>query len=884
MGPLRPLTIFTTIIIIIFCAPGPPVGLQVSAAQVCEDPLSDVLSPPQHLHAFRNLCYEFVDAALDWFEAEDACLETGGELLEWEDGASLLRGLVGESLDPARSWWLGERMKEQHDPPKPPMGVARELTQPIEILLESYDDELYFMETNITGLTNDNRDLFISTLAKTTKTMSSKYARTNNVTISRIFACCKAIRLLSEKKCDLDTNPNPEVRMHLALVLLRLVHLMLVHLMLVHLMLVLLVLVLLVLVHLTASETPAELLMSLFEMIYEIYATIGILLVTDEPLVLVHDSGTLYQIRLSPDELGSAEFTSEPDGPSIKLPSYDSIKNKVEQYPQIIAQLGSFRKLPHQINQSIMENVCSFSLSHELDPIALDNLSEMIEVFIPNNASGVRNESLEMTVSSTIMTSFNVTDTNATIIFDVRASDNASVLLLLAMGSPPNATNASSSTILNHTDGYRWMVTPDMLEEGEGEWFIKASLFNITEEEECLCNHLTLFGNSFFVMPNALDLSQTAALFSTITENFVVLALLCAFFGLYVATVLWAWYSDRRSLIRRKITILEDNHPCASYNYLLSVQTGQRKNGGTSSNVTVRLIGADGESETQRLVDEDKPVFERGAVDMFLLATPFPLGELRSLRLQHDSTGGHPSWSIKPRVSIRDQKKKELEIKPMPTVNIALILRCNVPVLLVMVLQETEEVLMTLCQSPKNNVCGLEDRLESTYQLRLALDKIHQVLMLMQGEGESNPHWVFCSRYVLLCLAHLLQCLEKLDVKHFHSAEDAHLLFDITNQLLLKAEMVYTSHKAAWKKKKVSGGLSLPWWFVFIAWFLLLSISGISTFFTLLYGLKYGKEKSIQWVISLGLSLFQSIFILQPLKLHTTVCDERCVAAVLLRL
>jgi len=32
-------------------------------------------------------------------------------------------------------------------------------------------------------------------------------------------------------------------------------------------------------------------------MIYEIYATIGILLVSDELLVLVHDSGTLYQIR-----------------------------------------------------------------------------------------------------------------------------------------------------------------------------------------------------------------------------------------------------------------------------------------------------------------------------------------------------------------------------------------------------------------------------------------------------------------------------------------------------------------------------------------------------------------------------------------------------------
>ena len=51
-------------------------------------------------------------------------------------------------------------------------------------------------------------------------------------------------------------------------------------------------------------------------------------------------------------------------------------------------------------------------------------------------------------------------------------------------------------------------------------------------------------------MPNALDLSETASLFQTITDNYVVLALLCAFFGLYLATVLWAWYSDRQALVR----------------------------------------------------------------------------------------------------------------------------------------------------------------------------------------------------------------------------------------------------------------------------------------------------------------------------------------------
>ncbi|XP_026176389.1 polycystic kidney disease protein 1-like 2 [Mastacembelus armatus] len=171
------------------------------------------------------------------------------------------------------------------------------------------------------------------------------------------------------------------------------------------------------------------------------------------------------------------------------------------------------------------------------------------------------------------------------------------------------------------------------------------------ERTQCLCNHLTLFGSSFFVMPNYVDLSHTAELFATVTQNYVVLALLCAFFALYLITLMWACYADRRSRSKRKMTLLEDNHPGAQYNYLISVQTGHRKNAGTSANVTLKLTGSEGESDTHNLTDPDKPVFERGAVDMFLLATPFPLGEVKNLRLQHDNSGGHPSWYWRLRLS-----------------------------------------------------------------------------------------------------------------------------------------------------------------------------------------------------------------------------------------
>ena len=77
--------------------------------------------------------------------------------------------------------------------------------------------------------------------------------------------------------------------------------------------------------------------------------------------------------------------------------------------------------------------------------------------------------------------------------------------------------------------------------------FGKVGEKSTPERAHCLCNHLTLFGSSFFVLPNYVDVSHTAALFATVSENYVVLALLCAFYGLYLVTLLLACYADRKS-------------------------------------------------------------------------------------------------------------------------------------------------------------------------------------------------------------------------------------------------------------------------------------------------------------------------------------------------
>ncbi|MED6281092.1 hypothetical protein CHARACLAT_017734, partial [Characodon lateralis] len=67
------------------------------------------------------------------------------------------------------------------------------------------------------------------------------------------------------------------------------------------------------------------------------------------------------------------------------------------------------------------------------------------------------------------------------------------------------------------------------------------------------------------------------------------------------------------------------------------------------------------------------------------------------------------------------------------------------------------------------------------------------------------------------------------------------------------------------KKKPKRRGV-LPWWFVFVGWLLIIGTSFVSGYFTMLYGLKFGKERSISWLVSMIVSFFQSLLFIQPLK------------------
>ncbi|XP_042266749.1 polycystic kidney disease protein 1-like 2 [Thunnus maccoyii] len=1004
-----------------------------------------------------NVCFELVRGSKTWSQARSSCEKRGGELLRVINSPIkiYLKNITRERNISNFTWWLGEGVREKYQEPTMDNGgvssddctyvklnplqlittsdcnqkrgslcthnlwpasntknllsshatrsrlkrsvntMALHVTDINKLLLEA-DKELLRMETEAGEPTNDNRDKFIQYLLEATKKLTPTFALQNSDTVSHIINCGSGILLLSMKKCDILTNPNPK---------------------------------------------------SLFEQVFEIFRMVSLLLgsATNQRIVIKHSTGYIYQGSYAPADLSNAVLGSEKDGEFIRLPSYEALKPQLGRYSTIITQMATFSGNPHLSDDNISGTVCSLLLSDGVSDIRLENLTEMIEIFMPHPNASLINSTVVLEKNTKALTTINVSDPNVTIFFSAEPSENVSLVVMLSQGSPPNSTYVRNTTILSQTGGYRWMITPEMLQQTPGVWYVDTRLFNSTwepgltltttsfmskclywhkgrqtwstdgcqvgekstpEQTQCLCNHLTLFGSSLFVMPNYVDISRTAELFATVSRNYVVLALLCAFFGLYLVTLLWACYADRRSRSKRKMTLLEDNHPGAQYNYLISVQTGHRKNAGTSANVTVKLIGSEGESDTHNLTDPEKPVFERGAVDMFLLATPFPLGEVRNLRLQHDNSGGHPSWYIN-KVTIQDLQTRHVfhflcqcwlsadrgdgmtkktfnaaknneiasfrnifqsrtstgfrdehiwvSIVDPPSrspftraqrvsccmslllctmaINIAfwniptdedspvlfsfgslkitwqdvmvgvesglLMFPINILIITIFrsirpriisksqkadsednlrpqavtiptILKDTEEVISLVSRSQRNKMSETH-RLESTTDLYTALDRVHEFIQLMQGETESDPHWVYCSKFLLAGLCHLLVCLEKLDGRSLPSPQEYQQALNITNLLVRKAEMVFSCHLAycpppVKKKKKRSAGCWLPWWCVFLGWFLLLSISGVSTFFTLLYGFQYGKEKSIKWVISLGLSLFQSIFILQPLK------------------
>ena len=64
-----------------------------------------------------------------------------------------------------------------------------------------------------------------------------------------------------------------------------------------------------------------------------------------------------------------------------------------------------------------------------------------------------------------------------------------------------------------------------------------------------------------------------------------------------------------------------------------------------------------------------------------------------------------------------------------------------------------------------------------------------------------------------------------------------------------------------------------PHWCEYVAWTICSLVTLIAAFFTLLYGLTFQRTKQEEWLVSLFTSVFQDVFISQPVKvIYKSLC------------
>ncbi|XP_028812925.1 polycystic kidney disease protein 1-like 2 [Denticeps clupeoides] len=734
-------------------------------------------------------------------------------------------------------------------------------------------------------------------------------------------------------------------------------------------------------------------------------------------------------------------------------------------------------------SQHVNDTVGALSLSTENgSSISVTNLAQEFEIFLPRSEVLQLNSTfLDLRNFSTLM--INVTTPNITLVLKLDPSEDVPLHLLLGFQGYPNDTNYNAQTQLplegkTQEERYTWVLNSESMAVNQGIYYLlvrpivgpgvnstnaTVSVTSIAAQcmywdeshslwcdsgcrvgplttplvTQCLCNHLTFFGSSFFVMPNTIDLSQIGQLFASFANNPVVVCFVGAILLTYLLVVLWARRQDIQDEAKIKVTVLADNDPLAEYRYLLSISTGHRPRASTSSQVTVTLIGSEGQSEPHHLTATNKPVFYRGAVDMFLLTTPSSLGDLHSIRLWHDNSGHNPSWYVN-KVTVQDMETEqkwhflcdtwlaidigeglldkvfavatETDLKGFSNIfftktekdfndvhlwysivnrpatsSFTRVQRTSCCFSMLMCAMLTSIMFYGVPTDPSEQEMEIGQIEFSWQQVMIGIESsllmfpVNFVIVFLfrnvrqrekknKNDGEQNPKTTFCKQgktgkdpsqsrdsldvhkevtpdtviqdikqiihtlfktqksssswvqmtpdrttdintllllaedlmqqqkdreqdtfdnsntaklqrqklydpYLYWQLQNLENNLGKLDSACFLNPESINQalqqIYAIKTHLETQLETVCNTKplpQVPHSQKENHAKKGLPWWFIFVAWFLVIASTGVSAFFTMLYGLKYGKVRSISWLISTVVSFFQSLFITEPLK------------------
>ncbi|XP_019631004.1 PREDICTED: polycystic kidney disease protein 1-like 2 [Branchiostoma belcheri] len=398
---------------------------------------------------------------------------------------------------------------------------------------------------------------------------------------------------------------------------------------------------------------------------------------------------------------------------------------------------------------------------------------------------------------------------------------------------------------------------------------------------QCLTTHLTSFGADFIVPPNSIDFSTVFAKFANLSDNAAVFSTVIVMFGVYFIVVVFARKADKRDVLKWGVLPIADNSRCDDQLYLITVYTGMKANSGTSSRVGIILHGENGDSGPRPLAACQQQVFKRGSVSTFLLSTSENLGHLTNVHVWHDSSGegGEASWFLD-RLVVEDLQS-----------HTRYVFFCQRWLAVEMDDGKVDRFLSAAGRDELTNF-------SSVFQTKTRQDISDGHLWFSVASRPTRSHFTRVQR-ASCCLS--LVFLTMITNAMFYRTDDSvrqqvyrlgPLVFTLSQLWIsfvstlivfpVNFIIVYVFRKSRPKPRTKPSSRSediykverpqehqesgLPHWCVYIGWALVVLSAAGSAFFVILYSMEWGAEKSGQWLTSILLSIFQSVLVIQPIK------------------
>ena len=320
-----------------------------------------------------------------------------------------------------------------------------------------------------------------------------------------------------------------------------------------------------------------------------------------------------------------------------------------------------------------------------------------------------------------------------------------------------------------------------------------------------------------------------------------------------------------------------------AYYYDMVISTGVWKDSATTANVTMSIKGENDEHDliTLQKNGDLEDIFSRGGINSFVLVTNESLGNLNEITLEHDNSGESPSWFVET-VVIRDRQTEERWVF---SVNRWLALEKDDGQIEISVKNEATtsfsaevrsrfgrkiadnhlwmSVFGKPCSSTFTRVQRASCCLSILFSAMIANAMFYNVGGESAGAIQIGP-FKFSWRQIVIGVqsAIIVAPVNILIV----------FLFKSSRRKKRKEDKYKESFQTEQLVDEINGqGCILPYFCVYIAWFLCFVTTMTAATFTLFYSLMWGKEVAEQWLASILISNGQDVFVTQPTKVMLAV-------------